>query len=543
MVSAETQDLRKRAQEGYEDPVFFCKEFLPDLFPGRIPWVQRGLLAILTGRVAFLEKYGEVDKIISNFVLIKRRKNPLTGKIEEEIIGQIFYRDEEGLLRMRLAQHLLIVLPRGFSKTTLAGVAIPLYNTVYQEVPFTLYTSHAEDHAMMQLDNAKRQLEVNEKFLEIFGPLKPARTDVQHWSGRFYETVTGCAAAARGAGGQVRGLVHMGKRPSFVVADDLEDYDSVQSDAMRNRTKAWFMADLKPVLPKMDSRARIVVLATMIHTDCLAIALTQDPQWSVVWMGAYDRQGELVWPENLDARKLEAEKISYGALGRLSSFYMEYLSQEVAPEEQIFKPEWFRYGMPPGALRALAIAWDPALSVKRTADDTVMAVVGITDKGFMVVLDMWGMKTADEALKMSNYFRLIKQWNMLSFPSKYGIESTGYQASLVATTKEQMFREGVYFEIEPIQHKTKKEDRIKAMIQPRLSAGYLWFLQRFPQLEGQLMSFRMDGSHEHDDWPDAVAMAMSLLPDAAPLFAAIPPETDQMIDLEEEIGGSWQWAS
>ena len=51
-----------------KDPVEFCKTFLFEHFSRPIPWVHRGLLAILTERTEFLLKYGELSKIMENFV-------------------------------------------------------------------------------------------------------------------------------------------------------------------------------------------------------------------------------------------------------------------------------------------------------------------------------------------------------------------------------------------------------------------------------------------------------------------------------------------
>ncbi|KKL46798.1 hypothetical protein LCGC14_2341930, partial [marine sediment metagenome] len=48
------------------DPVFFCRTFLAHWFPKPVPWVHRGILAILLRRVDFLLDYGDLDKIIEH---------------------------------------------------------------------------------------------------------------------------------------------------------------------------------------------------------------------------------------------------------------------------------------------------------------------------------------------------------------------------------------------------------------------------------------------------------------------------------------------
>jgi len=176
------------ARKGYHDPLFFCKFFLSELFPDDIPWVHRGLLAILTGQVAFLLKYGEIDKIISNFVWER----------DEEKHSIFSY--EDGKLKMNLEKFTLIMLPRGFAKTTIAGIAVPLREVLYADCPFTVYVSESGTHAKMQLSNVKREMCDNARIKSVFGELRTALKDDQKWSEDFFETRTGMAMAARGRG-------------------------------------------------------------------------------------------------------------------------------------------------------------------------------------------------------------------------------------------------------------------------------------------------------------------------------------------------------
>ena len=50
------------------DPIKFCKTFLLDHFYKEIPWVHRGLFAILLEKTEFLLDYGDISKIMRNFV-------------------------------------------------------------------------------------------------------------------------------------------------------------------------------------------------------------------------------------------------------------------------------------------------------------------------------------------------------------------------------------------------------------------------------------------------------------------------------------------
>ena len=47
------------ALESFEDPAFFCRTFLPEWFYLPMPWVHRGMLAILARQTDWLLRFGE----------------------------------------------------------------------------------------------------------------------------------------------------------------------------------------------------------------------------------------------------------------------------------------------------------------------------------------------------------------------------------------------------------------------------------------------------------------------------------------------------
>jgi len=108
----------------------------------------------------------------------------------------------------------------------------------------------------------------------------------------------------------------------------------------------------------------------------------------------------------------------------------------------------------------------------------------------------------------------------------------------------EMFRRKQYFEITPVHHKTKKNSRIKGVLQPRYAAGYVEHRIRFPKLEVQLLDFREDTDDQPDDYIDAEAACLQLLDPFAGLAAGDMenPEKDQMEPLEEVFDGDWRWA-
>lgn len=519
-------DNREILRRGFEDPVWFARTFLEEQFPTPIPWFHRGLFAILTRQCNFLLRYGEIDKIIEHFTY--------TGSD-----GQVkpVFAFQNGELVMYRRRYTLVMIPRGFSKTTIAGQAVPIRDIVYRVCPFSVYVSEAGPHAKMQLENVKYELSNNEKLLSVFGEQKPQMSADQRWAADFFETVHGCAWAARGRGAQIRGMNHHGRRPSKIIVDDYEDKESVATQDQREKTRKTFYGDLKPALPRQDPNASIVYLATLLHSDALPTYLARDPEWSVVNFGARLPNGELLWPEWMDEAAIDLEKRSYANAGMLHVFYLEYFNDAKPEETQKFRREFIHYGPVDGNIVGTAIYIDPAISKKTSADECVILAVSMTDKGRFFVRDGWGKRGATVREMIDKYF----EFSRLYQATKHGVESNAFQAALVHVMREEMFRKKQYFEITPVTHSTKKSERILGILQPRYANGYIFHTQTFHSLETQLMDFKPDVDEQPDDWPDGLAGAIALLDPYAAAGAEEDPESDESYDDETEMDLAEAW--
>lgn len=515
-----------RAGMCFADPVLFCRWYLGHLFSKPMPWAHRALLAILLRRTAFLYKYGEVNKIVENFV-------DLEGKpIFVEIPGP-----EGPAIALRLGVHTLIMMPRGFSKTTIAGQAVPLYNILYQIVPFLFYLSETATHSRMQATNVRRELDDNPRIKEDFGVLKPKMSDEQKWAEHFFETTTGFAVGTQGRGGQVRGMNHRGQRPQRIILDDVEDPESAADDEQRRKTRRWLYADVLPALPPLDKTAGLVALGTILNKDALLAHLEKDAQFTVVRLGAMDRKGEPLWPDYMTRAEYDKKRLQFQERGLLHLFHMEYDNKIIETELSPFQQRFFQYGQhPPLSELRTSIYCDPAISPKRTADEAVIAVAGIeVGTGKIWKLDEWAKVGATPRNIIDMFFMLRRKWG---FPRHNGVESNAYQAALVHLMREEMFRKRDYFEIQGINNQTKKEIRIQGILQPRYSAMYVWHARAFPEFETQLL-----------DWPnpakfdraDAFAGAVALLDPHAAEAAGEDLGKDQYAPLEEELG-DWRVA-
>lgn len=525
------------AEKGYRDPVFFCRTFLSEWFPHQMPWVHRGILAILTRKTDFLLEYGELDKITSNFLYKIEPEKPDSPEC------QVFTIEADGSITMVVGKYTLIMMPRGFSKTTLVNAAA-IYNIVYEDRKFLAYLSESGTHSSMQLSNIKRELESNDKIKQVFGDLVPGRQEPERWTHDHIEVKNGVTAMSRGRGAQVRGALVGGKRPDYILMDDVEDEESVNTIEQRQKTQKWAYEAVMPALPPMDPSASIVAAGTLLHNEALLQFFARDPEWTTIIFGALDRQGDPLWPEAMTERDIERKKRSFALAGNLSGFYREYFNTLRDDETAKFRENFEAFQGPQPQLveevihKALAV--DPAISERKKSDYHAQAAIGMTYRGKIVVLDCDGKHGMDPRAAVDWYFDWIKRFQMV--PSDmYGVEAVAYQQALVHLLREEMFRRHTYFEIEPIKHgNTGKVARVEGALQPRYASGYVVHARRLPLLEQQLL----DWPNDKMDLPDAVAMAVTLLDRFAAQAAdpSIDLADDEYEPLERVIGGDWRTA-
>ena len=499
-LSREEKD--RLMEDGFEDPVFFCRTFLPEWFPGPMPWVHRGMLAIMLRRTDFLHAYGELDKIVENFTY---KVDPDDPESPEE---NIFTLEDDGTITIRLSPFTLLMLPRGYSKTTLVN-AVCLISILYQLREFIAYLSETGPHAENQLGNVKRELEDNELIRAVFGNLVPGRQDSQKWSHNQIETLTGIFMIARGRGGQVRGSNLGAKRPDLILFDDVEDEESVNTSEQIQKTRKWFYQAVMPALAKLKPGSQIVGSGTLLHRDALLNVLAHDPQWTVVKFGALDKKGEPLWSKNLDLVKLADLKQSFARVNDLAGYYREYFNVLRSDDTAKFRSDWIRVsGIDLTSVVGIGIALDPAISQSKDADYASIAAVAELKGGMLAVLQSKSKRGVLPREQLDWLFEEFHRWRgVTGVTPLVGIESIAFQAALIHIAREEMFRRKTYFEIAAIKHSQKKETRVEGVLQPRYASSTIFHTGSFPELVEQLL----DWPNGKKDAPDAVAMAVTLL--------------------------------
>lgn len=536
-VQVTEEDKRKVMGEAYADPCFFLRFFLPHLFPTEIPWFHRGLIAIATKKTDFLLKYGELDKIVKHFVW---REDPNPNVTCKEIPLFELVKDAAGnvtAINLICQQNMACMMPRGFSKTTLLGIGLALYEILFKVHDFLVFLSETGAMAEIQLTNVRRELESNKWIHSVFGILKPEDKSGLKWTATHIETTTGVVAISKGRGGQVRGLNVRGMRPKRIFIDDVEDKESVSTPEQRDKTLDWLYSDVVPALQELDPTVGIMMLGTLLHSEAMLMKVMRDPTWTSVRLACIDKDGDPLWPLVMPHSKIQAKRTSYKLQGKINTFNMEYMSQITNEEDSMFSRRKFKYQFCNREdCAGVALALDPAISSDKKACASSIAVVGMRQNGKLNIMDFWSKVGASPREQIDKFFELYSQYKC----TVTGVESNAYQAALVHIMEEEMARKKVYFEINKIMHYQKKEERIEGILQPRYAAGYIEHSRIFPVYEAQLLDY----PNGLVDGPDVVSMAIALLdPYSANAGNDGDEDTvggDEGQDLEELMDGEWR---
>jgi hypothetical protein len=164
------------------------------------------------------------------------------------------------------------------------------------------------------------------------------------------------------------------------------------------------------------------------------------------------------------------------------------------------------------------MAVDPAISIRDTADDFAMAIIGVTEDNTQAYL----LKTFRGHVPFPEQVELIGEWNALYRPMYIGIESVAYQAALV----QQSMRLPGMPNIVPIFSKGKKEQRIMAMA-PFFRTGRIRISRFERDFIDQWVSWDSTKKSIRDDMLDAVEIALGLA-------GVLLPTVQQHLDAEAE---------
>lgn len=456
--------------------------------------------------------------------------------------------------------NLLIILPRGFAKSTFSLLFFVIWNLIFSEKRYILIIG--EGHKAIKrhfIDKLMHEIE-NNPVLKALGIRKGAvwkggdelQIEVICPSIKYGGTrIVKIEAVSYGV--SVRGASKGEQRPDLVLIDDLERQKTktaagVESQDYRDDVVRWFFSQIVPIGGETGT-LQIVFMGTIMHSAQLLVKLYSNDmkgalKFKVLKFGYIlkNEKGERrsLWPEKYSLQDLDDLREDYHAQGLGNEFANEFLSEIQDPRNQIFKESDFRYYYrvkkdiiiyKSGAKsdyadektetqleRRIAIndlliyvLVDPAVSEDDSNCDSAITTIGVTSRYEWIVLDCIYGKWGGNAL-WEKIFQAQKK-----FPNvvTVGIEGVGYQKAIPDALYNMMIARGEYFHAESIKNNGQnKFDRIISTLEWRYIQHKIFHdinADHTTALEEQLKMISLDGAKGLVDIADALALGGDLI--------------------------------
>jgi predicted phage terminase large subunit-like protein len=223
-----------------------------------------GLLEQGFGRKARLFLANADFQFFCRFYLAHHFYRPLTA-MHKEVCG-----DLEHLIDDPDVQKEAIAIFRGGGKTTIVSNAFPLWCLLFKKRRYIIIVQNSFEQAKRQLGTIKDELDFNERIKEDFG-----NEHGDTWAEAEIITNSHVLVQVIGAGSQIRGRKFGNARPDLIILDDMEDLESVQSEAQRS--KQWQNLT-QSIMPAGDpDRTKLLIVGNYLHYDCMLKKCVESP--------------------------------------------------------------------------------------------------------------------------------------------------------------------------------------------------------------------------------------------------------------------------
>ena len=369
-----------------------------------------------------------------------------------------------------------------------------------------MYVSSSQTHSVFSLRWLKRQIEYNRAWAQLFGLSRGDK-----WTDEILEIRHGVeeqpiTVLAMGITGQIRGFNLDDYRPDLIIADDVQTDENVATLEQRTKLKATFHGALvNSLAPETDApHAKIVLLNTPMEKDDLIESCMADPLWQGQRFGIFDENGNSRWEARWPTETMKREKEAAIRAGRFSIWMREKECRIVKAEHKTFDTDNLKFWdvLPEGITVEGAI--DPASSESKTADDNVVGCVAFHGPD-VYLLDYSAEKGEMPDATTAHFFEQGLRWQ----PRQWAVESISFQRVLAWYIEQEMKRKRLFWPINRVQDKRRKNDRIIQALAGLLANGHLWCKPHHVKFIQQLNDFNPLTDDNKDDVLDMVSMAIT----------------------------------
>lgn len=439
------------------------------------------------------------------------------------------------LNKQDLKEYFVRAAPRGHGKSQILSFLFPLWCICYGYAKNILIVSDSADQAMQFIMAIRDELEENEMLRDVYGDLTGNKT----WANAKIITRNRIQVVGKGAGQKLRGIKYRHYRPDVIIVDDLENDESVETEAQRLKLLNWFQ---KALIPCGSINVKIIYIGTVLNYESLLNKLLTQPEYAMWDRKRYQAvikfSSSQLWEQwedimksdkyaNANEKALEFFKEHRKAMLRNTevlwadkqkdyyydlmltrlmnpeAFDSEYQNDPVSESQRIFKEDWFKYWEELPELRAVYIGVDPSLAKTSKADNSAITVLGKGIDNYLYVLKCDIKRRKPDKIIDDLISECITYQSKLA---RVGIEAMQFQYFFAQECGRRGLAHNIAIPIEPMTNIQDKELRIKGLV-PFIKNGYIKFHISQKKLLDELRRFPK-GS---DDGMDSLKYAVDLV--------------------------------
>lgn len=396
---------------------------------------------------------------------------------------------------------------RGAAKSTNMDVFVPMWLMAqeHREINVMVLVGKSEDNAKTLLGDIQAELQYNQRYIHDFGE----QYNVGTWEEGEFVTRSEVAFFARGRGQSPRGLRYRSHRPDYVVIDDLDDDELVESPARVTKLFDWVRSALFGTLD--GGRGRFIMVGNLIAKNSVLAKWCDIKSVHVTKVNIYDSKGGISWASKWTPQEVKDIENVVG----YRAFQKEYMNNPII-EGAIFRNEWIRWGKRPAwsKFSELVLYIDPSFKGSIKNDYKAAKLWG---KAGTMLYHLRAFVRQSSVAEMVRWCYDLYEWTR-----EQGISVRWYMEAnfMQDTILDEFRREGELrsYQLPITGDKRKKPDKFQRVeaISPLWERGFVVYDETQKDdpdmLTGidQTLAFEK-GMRGHDDAPDADEGAIWLL--------------------------------
>lgn len=257
---------------------------------------------------------------------------------------------------------------RGAAKSTHSSVLIPLWLWINNDMRFMVLIGAESTVARNQLAEIQAEFEANELFRFDFGD----QVKYGDWAEGEFVLKDDTKFVAKGRGQKLRGLKYKGRRPDYVVMDDIDDDEVCESPARIKKLINWVK---KAVLYIGDKgNFRVVISNNLISENSVTAYFSKHNKWWHNQVNAIDNEGNPTWHQKYTREYYQDLREEDEIAFQSEMMHNPFTQGDIFKEDQT---QWAKMSWRTmKACQAVVAKWDIAYTDNKNSDYNAINVVG-----------------------------------------------------------------------------------------------------------------------------------------------------------------------